>query len=91
VVLALLGEEEEGGKNEMTTESTPTRVIFARVPVNLQTRVKHRAAKYGMSINDVAKVALERWCEFEEAVEMSVSKLANELDERIRNAPNLPQ
>lgn len=61
-------------------EPTPTRVIFARVPVNLQTRVKHRADKYGMSVNQVAKVALERWCEFEEEAEMRVSREVNELE-----------
>jgi hypothetical protein len=76
VVLEVLGEEEEGGEIEMSDEpiireSTATRVIFARVPVNLQTRVKHRADKYGCSINDVARVALERWCEMEEEAEMT--------------------
>ena len=53
----------------MTTEPTPTRVIF-RIPINLQTRVKHRAAKYGMSVDQVAILALERWCEMEEEKEM---------------------
>jgi hypothetical protein len=73
---------------------TPTRVIFARVPVNLYTRLTRRAKKWGgkgrKSVNQVAVVALERWCEMEEEAEMSGSKLANELDERIRNAPHLP-
>lgn len=63
----------------MSDNPTPTRVIFARVPVNLQTRVKHRAEKYGVPINEIAKLALADWCESQEEAEMRVSKEMNVL------------
>jgi hypothetical protein len=60
------------------TTPTPTRVIFARVPVNLYTRLTRRAKKWGgngrKSVNQVAVAAMEEWCERQEEAEMRISR-----------------
>jgi hypothetical protein len=65
-------------------ESTATRVIFARVPINLYTRLTRRAKKWGgkgrKSVNQVAVVALAEWCERQEEAEMRVSREVNQLE-----------